>query len=402
MTVSNSVRHDAFVDNTRLGGTVMQTQGYTLRELAHRVSGSLVMSPERQPYSAANLRDQLSRIAQRELGAALTERAQPADEATYAVNIVGVASLSAAQPHQLAYCHDTRFRKQLQATRASAVLIRAEQLSDCPVPAIVVDRPELAFARIAQLFSSVPTLKSGIHSTAVIGERCQIDPTACIGPNCVLGDDVTIGPRTQLFPGVILSNQVRIGQDTVLYSRVTVYHQVDIADRVIIHSGAVIGADGFGFTQNELQQWEKIPQLAGVRIGNDVEIGANTTIDRGSLNTTTIQDGVKIDNQVQIGHNTDIGQHCIIAGCTGIAGSVTLGAGCMIGGASAINSHAELASGVILAAMTGVNNSIKEPGIYGAGLPPQPHQQWAKNMIRIKQLDQLFRRVKQLENARDE
>jgi UDP-3-O-[3-hydroxymyristoyl] glucosamine N-acyltransferase len=259
--------------------------------------------------------------------------------------ISGVASLQRATAIDLCFCIDKSYVKYLAATSAG-ILITTKEISDNYHGAtLITQHPEFVFAKCAALFKKNNSSSGGIHATAVIGNDCVIASDVRIGANCVIG------------------NKVTIGSGTFLHANVVIYDGVIIGERVEIFSGSVIGADGFGFT-NYKNEWIPIPQLGSVRIGNDVSIGALTTVDRGALDDTVIGDGVKIDNQVQIGHNVQIGAHTIIAGCTGIAGSVIIGKNCMIGGGVGIADHVEITDGVLLSGGSSVSNSIKNPGAY--------------------------------------
>lgn len=314
--------------------------------------------------------------------------------------ITGVAPLHAAKSGELTYLIGGGYRKFLSQTQASAVLVKADDAAQCKVTALVVKNPEASFAKIAKLFDRHPAPKAGIHPKAIIGENCQIDPTASIGAGCVIEEGVSIGANTIIKPNTVIGVRTKIADDCIIYSNVTIYHDCIIGNRAIIHSGAVIGADGFGFTQ-EAGKWLKIPQIGRVVIGDDVEIGANTAIDRGAIADTTIKQGVKIDNFVQIGHNVEIGEHTIIAGCVGIAGSTKVGRYCMIGGACNLNGHITIADQVILTATTGVMSSIDKPGMYSAFIIAQPTREWFRILSCLNQLADITKTVKKLEKMSD-
>jgi UDP-3-O-[3-hydroxymyristoyl] glucosamine N-acyltransferase len=248
------------------------------------------------------------------------------------------------------------------------------------VPVLITRNPYLIYARIAQLFDCRSLPEKGIHPTALLGKNCDIHPTARIGAYCVIGNGCTIGA------------------DTCLWPQVTLYEGTKLGERVIIHSGAVLGSDGFG-NAREGAKWVKVPQLGNLCIGNDVEIGANTTIDRGSLEDTIIEDGVRLDNQIQIAHNVHIGAHTAIAACVGIAGSAKIGKNCLIGGAVGIGGHVTICDGVIITAMSGVSKSITQPGIYSSATIIQKNLAWRKMTVRLRYLDKLFERVENLEKA---
>jgi UDP-3-O-[3-hydroxymyristoyl] glucosamine N-acyltransferase len=296
----------------------------------------------------------------------------------------------------ITFLANPRYRAFLLETRASAVILRAEDAEKCPVNSLVTENPELAFSRLLHLLYPAPRVEASVHPTVVIGKNCELDPTAVIGAYCVIADGVKMGAHTIVDSGCVIGANSRIGAHCRLYNRVTLYHDVNIGDRTMIHSGAVIGADGFGLAHDG-RQWVKTPQIGGVTIGNDVEIGANTTIDRGALQNTVIEDGVKIDNLVQVAHNVKIGAHTAIAGCVAIAGSTRIGRHCMIGGSAMISGHIDIADGVILTGSAAVGQSINEPGVYSSGVGVQKNSVWRRNMLRFHQLDDLAKRLRRLE-----
>lgn len=313
-----------------------------------------------------------------------------------ALVIQGLATLQQAQKHHLSFLSNPKYQAQLTTTQAGAVIIAAKDLPHCQGPAaLVVANPYLAYAKIAQLYWHKPKAAIGIHPTAQVhasvrlGHDVSIGPYAVIEANSVLADGVVIGAH-----GVI-GEDCHLGAYTELAPRVTLYHGVHIGQRCYVNSGVVIGSDGFGFAPHE-QGYTKIPQLGRVVIGDDVDIGANTTIDRGALGDTVIADGVKLDNQLQIGHNVKIGAHTVIAGCTGIAGSAEIGANCMIGGATNIGGHLSIADRVILLGTSMVTNSIDHAGVYASGTGLLPRSDWQKSTVRLRQLDKLARTVQQL------
>lgn len=293
--------------------------------------------------------------------------------------ITGISTLENATPGDITFLDNTRYQKYLTKTKASAVILKSNYLEECPTNALIMDNPYLGFAKAAALFDAKPK-PTGIHPTAIIAINCEIHPTAIIGPYCVIGENVKIGAHSLLHP------------------RVTIYSDTQIGQRVVIHSGVVIGSDGFGFA-NDNGVWHKVPQLGGVTIGDDVEIGANTTIDRGALSNTIIEDDVKLDNHIQIGHNVHIGAHTAIAACTAIAGSVRIGKYCMIGGNTGFAGHIELVDRVVITGMSRVTSSIHQAGIYSSGSPIQPNSEWRKNSVRMRQLDDLAKKVKSIEKV---
>lgn len=312
--------------------------------------------------------------------------------------IIGVAPLQTAQAGQLSFLDNAAYRPHLKTSQASALVISPEYANDCAMPILIAEHPRQCFAKIAELFVYHPSVSQGIHPTAIIGKGCKISGTASIGPYCVLGNDVSVGDNTVLSAGCFVGDASSLGVDCYIWPRVTLYHQVVLGDRVMIHSGAVIGSDGFGMV-NDKGVWRKIPQLGGVTISDDVEIGANTTIDRGTLEDTVIENGVKLDNQIQIAHNVVVGAHTAIAACVGIAGSTRIGKYCMIGGATGVSDHLDIADGVMMTGMTMVTQSINQPGIYSSGTGCQDNRTWRKNVVRFKQLDKTIRRLQRLEKS---
>lgn len=285
----------------------------------------------------------------------------------------------------------------MASTQASAVIISDEYQSRCPVQTLVCEDPYLAFAKTVRLLNPPAVVVPGIHNTAIIAESSKVDVTARIEANVSIGENTTISAGAHIGVGTVIGDDVVIGSGSRLMANVTVYQGVSIGAECLVHSGSVLGADGFGIVKED-GQWLKIPQVGAVRIEDHVEIGANTTIDRGALTDTVIETGVKIDNQVQIGHGSSIGAHTAIAGCVAIAGSARIGKRCMIGGMSAISGHIEVTDDVTITGMSGVSNSIKKPGVYSAGIPVTENALWLRNITRFKNLDKLSRRLIDLEN----
>lgn len=295
-----------------------------------------------------------------------------------AAEVDSVATLSAAGPRQVTFLANNKYRKYLAGTRAGAVILAQADVADCPVAAIVAADPYLAYARIAAFLhpQEVPT---GVHASAVVHPSARIGDGVSIGPLCVIGADAEIGAGSRLV------------------ANVTVMHGCVLGERVLVHAGAVIGADGFGVVRDG-EQWIKVPQLGSVRIGDDCEIGANTTIDRGALEDTVLEEGVKLDDQVMVAHNVQIGAHTVVAGCVGIAGSTRIGKRCMIAGAVGISGHLNICDDVMVMAMSMVTSDIHEPGQYAAGLPLDTLANWRRNGARFRNLDELFKRVRKLES----
>jgi UDP-3-O-[3-hydroxymyristoyl] glucosamine N-acyltransferase len=309
-----------------------------------------------------------------------------------------VAPLQDATAGALAFLANPKYRKYLRATGASAVVLDAASADDCPVAALVARNPYATYARIAQLLYPVPRFEPGRHPTAVIEPGAAIDPTAWVGAHACIAGGVVIGPRAFVGPGSVLLAGVQLGADTRLVARVTLGEGVRIGSRCIVHPGAVIGADGFGHAP-DAGAYVKVPQVGSVVLGDDVEIGANSTIDRGAIGNTEIEEGVKIDNLVQIGHNCRIGAHTVIAGCVGISGSVTIGRRCMIGGMAGVAGHLEICDDVALTGRTTVTGSIRQPGIYSSTLPADEVRRFRRNVARFNQLDDMARRLRRLEGA---
>jgi UDP-3-O-[3-hydroxymyristoyl] glucosamine N-acyltransferase len=299
-----------------------------------------------------------------------------AGDAGTLVNQVG--SLEHATPEQITFFADPKLKAKLAATRAGAVIVAAEGESLTARPRIVCDKPYVYFARVSQLFNPASRQGPGVHPSAVIAPGAHLGARVSIGPGCVVGEGV------------------QIGDDSCLYPRVVIYPGCTLGARVVVHSGVVIGADGFGLA-NDGGRWLKIPQIGGVRIGDDVEIGANCTIDRGALQDTVIEEGVKLDNLIQIGHNVRIGAHTAIAACVGIAGSTEIGKHCMIGGAAMIGGHLKIVDKVEISGGTAVPSSILKAGTYTALFPIEEKSAWARTAVLVRRLGELAERVKALE-----
>lgn len=313
--------------------------------------------------------------------------------------ITGVATIQQAEPGQITFLTNPLYRKYLETTQASAVIMSEADAALCPTNAIISRHPYYTYAQIATYFDTRPDQISGIHPTAIIGDDAKIDPSASIGPHVVIGRGAMIGADVKIAANCVIGDHVEIGEGSQLDSNVTLYFDVIVGKRVRIASGVVIGADGFGFA-NHQRAWHKVPQLGSVVIGDDVDIGANTTIDRGAIENTIIEKGVKLDNLIQIGHNVRIGENTIIAGCTGIAGSTTIGKNCMIGGATCFAGHIDVTDNVIMSGLTTVTKSITQPGHYSSGIVGAiPNHEFLKNNARFNRLESLMDRVKTLESA---
>lgn len=310
--------------------------------------------------------------------------------------LTGMANLVHAQPHQLSFLANPKYRKFLDASQAGAVILTAELAESVAVDCLISSDPYLSYARASHLFERRARPEPGIHATAVVAPGAHIDASAAIGPHCVIGADVTIGANTCIGAGTVIGERCSIGTECTLHANVTLYEAIVIGDGCTIHSGAVLGADGFGFAPGP-NGWEKIAQLGAVRLGRGVEIGANTTVDRGALEDTTIGDGAIVDNLCQIAHNVQIGEGTAIAGCVGIAGSTVIGAHCMIGGGAGLAGHITIADGVQIQGRARIIGSIDKPGSYTSGTGMMETGLWRKNAVRFGQLDDLYRRVVELE-----
>jgi UDP-3-O-[3-hydroxymyristoyl] glucosamine N-acyltransferase len=313
-----------------------------------------------------------------------------------ALPVHGLAALQDATAGQLSFLANPQYRKYLATTQATAVLLTAADAEGFAGNALVVANPYLAYGQLSHLFDRKPAASAGIHPTAIIDPDARIDPTASIGPGVVVEAGAQIAAGVTLGAYCVVGARSRIGEGGWLAPRVTLYHDVKIGCRVVIQSGAVIGGEGFGFA-NDKGVWKKIAQIGGVCIGDDVEIGANTTIDRGALADTVIGNGVKLDNQIMIAHNVQVGDHTAMAGCVGISGSTRIGKHCMIAGGVGMVGHIDVCDNVFVTGMTMVTRSISEPGAYSSGTAMQPAAEWKKSVARLRQLDDLARRLQQLE-----
>jgi len=310
--------------------------------------------------------------------------------------ISGLATLQDAGAGQLSFLANPQYRKFLEGSQASAVLLTAADAEDYTGNALIVANPYLAYAGLSHQFDRKPKAPVGIHPTAVVDEGAQVDATASVGPYAVIEAGAQIGANVTIGAHCFVGARSVIGEGGWLAPRVTLYHDVRIGKRVVIQSGAVLGGEGFGFA-NHKGVWQKIAQIGGVTLGDDVEIGANTTIDRGALSDTLVGNGVKLDNQIMIAHNVQIGDHTAMAGCCGISGSAKIGKHCMLAGGVGLVGHIEICDNVFVTGMTMVTRSITEPGSYSSGTAMQPAAEWKKSAARIRQLDDMARRLQQLE-----
>lgn len=309
-----------------------------------------------------------------------------------------VCTLQDGRPNGISFLANPQYRKYLADTRAGAVILTPEHSAECQVAALISANPYVTYARVATLLSRTPVADAGVHASAVVSADCCIDPSASIGPCCVIEADAVIAQGVVIGPGCVIGRGVHIGAETRLVANVTLCHGVQLGERCLLHPGAVVGSDGFGLA-NDAGRWVKVPQLGSVRIGDDVEIGANTSIDRGALDDTLIGNGVKLDNQIQIAHNVQIGEHTAIAGCVGISGSAKIGAHCMLAGGVGVVGHLEIADGTVVTGMSMVTKSITKRGVYSSGMAALPSEQWNKIVARLKRLDEMARRLLALERT---
>jgi UDP-3-O-[3-hydroxymyristoyl] glucosamine N-acyltransferase len=312
------------------------------------------------------------------------------------IRVGRVDTLARGNESSLGFFSDHRYRTDLATTRAAAVILAERDADLCPVTALVTGDPYLAFARAASLLHPRPEVIGGHHPSAVIAESARVDPSAWIAAAAVVEDDAVIESRVFVGPGCIVGAGCRVGEDTRLVARVTLCEGTCVGKRGLIHPGAVIGREGFGFAKDG-ERWVRIPQLGGVRLGDDVEIGANTTVDRGALEDTIIADGVKLDNLIQIGHNCHIGENTAMAACSGISGSTQIGRNCTIAGAVGMAGHLKIGDDVHFTGMAMVTRSFTEPGLYSSGIPAMANAEWRRNIARLRHLDDLARRLKRLE-----
>ena len=315
-------------------------------------------------------------------------------DASCIINSIG--TLAHATTGQVSFLSNPAYTDQLATCKASAIIVDEKNSINCKSSKLISSDPYLSFAKATRLFDNRPAPDPGVHPSAVVHETAELAPGVAVGANVVIGAHVKIGANSSIGPGCLIESNCQIGEGCRIYGNVTLYHSVKLGSNVIINSGSVIGADGFGFASDGRQS-HKIHQLGSVQIGDDVDIGAGTTIDRGAIEDTIIERGVKIDNQVQIGHNCLVGEHTIICGCVAIAGSVTIGKHCIMGGASGAVGHITIADKVQVSAMSLVSKSICEPGMYSSGTGHMKTSVWKRNIVRFQQLDSIARRLKDLE-----
>lgn len=313
-----------------------------------------------------------------------------------AIRIRQVAELDRAGADEIGFVAQPKYLSQLAASQAGAVILPREAADATTRPRILTDNPYLYFARVSRLLNPPAPVLAGIHPSAVVAPSAQLAADVSIAAGVVIGENAVIGARTRIGANSVIGDHARIGEDCLLHAQVTIYPDCVVGNRVILHAGCVIGADGFGFAPDQAR-WEKIPQIGRALIGDDVEIGAGTTVDRGALGDTVIEEGVKLDNQIQIAHNVFIGAHTAIAACTGIAGSARIGRHCTIGGAAMIAGHIDIADGTRISTNTLITKSLKTPGTYTSALPFSEHEVWLKNAVHLRKLDQSLSHIKTLE-----
>jgi len=314
--------------------------------------------------------------------------------------INGVAPLEKATQNQLSFLANSKYTSQLYDTKAGVVVVSENMSSKFNGNTLIAKEPYVAFAKIASLFQTNTQSLSGIHASAVIAKSAIIADNVSIGPFSIIGENCTIKSGTVLEARATIGNNCYIGENCIIKPNVVIAHDCTIGDRVIIHPGAIIGSDGFGLARDD-KGWIKVPQLGAVKIGNDCEIGANTTIDRGTMEDTVLEDDVRLDNQIQIAHNVRIGKHTVMAGCSAVAGSATIGKNCLIGGGVGIIGHLDVCDGVTLQSMALVTKSIKKPGSYSSVAPIQEKREWRKSAVRIKQLDSIAKRIAKIEKQKE-
>ena len=313
--------------------------------------------------------------------------------------ISGLGALATAQRGQISHLSSPNYQHYLADTKASAVILKENDLASCPAAALVVANPYLTFARVSQLFKVEDALAGGVHPSATIDPSAEIAPSAQIGANVVIGRDSQIGAGVQIFANCVIGDKCRIGDQSTLRAGVTLYSDVKVGERCVLHSGVVLGADGFGFTPDEQGHWQAIAQVGGVTIGSDVSIGANTCVDRGAIDDTVVEDGVQIDNLVQIGHNCRIGAHTLLCGVVALAGSTTIGKHCVFAGRAGAGGDlpVDVCDGVIVSSCTVISQSVDKPGVYSGSMLFTEHNKWRRNALRLSGLDDLFKRVRRLE-----
>ncbi|MEM7084109.1 MAG: UDP-3-O-(3-hydroxymyristoyl)glucosamine N-acyltransferase [Pseudomonadota bacterium] len=314
--------------------------------------------------------------------------------------VTRVGTLERADAECVSFLSNPKYRSLLEQTNAGAVILTEEDLPACQTTALIHANPYEIYARVAAFLHPAPAAEPGIATSASVASGASVANSASIGASAVIEEHATIGERVVIGPGCVVGAGATIGNDTRLVANVTVCHGITLGARNLIHPNTVIGADGFGIA-NTSDGWIKVPQLGSVTVGDDVEIGASTTIDRGAIDDTVIGNGVKLDNQIQIAHNVHIGDHSVIAACTGISGSTRIGKRCMIAGAVGFVGHLSICDDVVVTGQTMVNRSITEPGVYSSALPMDEARRWRRNSARFRKLDEMAKRLAALEKKLD-
>jgi UDP-3-O-[3-hydroxymyristoyl] glucosamine N-acyltransferase len=344
---------------------------YTLAEISEKLGAKLVLDPK-------------------------SDSASGLDETT---KIHSLATLVNAKEGQVAFLANSKYSSQLAQTKASAVIIDESVLSECTTHALVMENPYMGYAMLANLLDTTPKSALGVHASAVVAEGVKLGSNVSIGANAVIESGVSLGDDVEIGANCFIGKNVTIGSSSKLWSNISIYHEVSIGINCLIQANTVIGSDGFGYAPTEKEvKWMKIPQLGSVVLGNNVEIGASTTIDRGALDDTIIENGVILDNQVHIAHNSVIGSNTAIAGCSVVAGSTTIGKNCTIAGLVGINGHISIADNCFFTGMAMVTKNITESGVYSSGMPAVSNKEWRKTNARIKRLDSITSRIKVLES----
>ncbi|MDK1285697.1 UDP-3-O-(3-hydroxymyristoyl)glucosamine N-acyltransferase [Pseudoalteromonas umbrosa] len=316
-------------------------------------------------------------------------------------SIVKIATLLNANEQEVAFLANKKYRSQLESTQAGAVILSADDADYFSGNKLICDNPYVAYAKLAQYMDTTPSAASSVHSTAVIDESASLGQNVKVAANAVIEAGAVIGDNVEIGAGCFIGKHARVGTGTKLWANVTIYHEVEIGEHCLFQSGSVIGSDGFGYA-NESGEWVKIPQIGTVIIGNRVEVGACTSIDRGAIDNTIIHDNVILDNQIQIAHNVEVGYGTAIAGCSVLAGSVKIGKYCQIGGMVAVNGHNEVCDGVVITGMSMVTKGISKPGIYSSGMPHTTNKEWRKNIAHLRNLSDFKARIKALENLTEQ
>jgi UDP-3-O-[3-hydroxymyristoyl] glucosamine N-acyltransferase len=336
-------------------------------------------------------------VLAKKIGAQVVFLSEKNTDENESITVSGLATLASAATGQIAFLSNSKYRQQLSDTRATAVIISEDCLADCPTNALVMKNPYLGYALVAQLLDDTPAPANDIHASAIIDETATLGANVCIGANAVIESGVNLADNVIIGAGCFIGKNVEIEADTTLWANVTVYHNVKIGQHCLVQSNTVLGSDGFGYAQHQ-GKWLNIPQLGSVIIGNHVEIGASTTIDRGALGNTIIHNGVILDNQIQIAHNVEIGENTAMAACSVIAGSTVVGKNCSISGLVGINGHINITDGCAFTGRAMVTKSITEPGVYSSGMPAVLNKEWNKSTARVRKLENMSKRMKALES----